>query len=169
MRHLLHGLLLAFIVLTFPALSAKEPRPVAAPAGSGKVVGVTDGDTIDVMDQGRAVRLRLYGIDCPEKSQAFGTKAKQFTADLCFGRTVRWERKDVDRYGRSVALVWVGEDLVNEKLVAAGMAWTYTRYCKPPWLRRFTDVQKIARDGKRGLWADSNPTPPWDFRKKKKK
>jgi micrococcal nuclease len=86
-------------------------------AWSGKVVGVTDGDTITVLHAGRGEKIRLYGIDCPEKGQAFGTKAKQATSTLVFGKVVEVALLDVDRYGRTVAFVWVADILVNEKLI----------------------------------------------------
>ena len=88
---------------------------------TGKVVGVIDGDTIDVMHLGKAERVRLYGVDAPEKNQAFGTKAKQFTSEQAFGKDVRVVVKDTDRYGRTVGDVFLpsGKRLSNE-LVSAG-------------------------------------------------
>ncbi len=91
---------------------------------SGKVVGITDGDTIRVMHNGRAERIRLWGIDCPESRQPFGTRARQFTSDLAFGKVVTVLVRDVDRYGRTVGEVLLpnGRSL-NHELVMAGLAW----------------------------------------------
>ena len=87
-----------------------------------------DGDTISVMLDGAAAKVRLNGIDCPESSQDFGTKAKQFTSGLAFGKDVRvaWSKKD--RYGRILGTVFVGEKNVCEALVENGMAWHYVKY-----------------------------------------
>src|SRR5712692_1532752 len=88
---------------------------------SGRVVGVTDGDTIKVMHNGKAEKIRLHGIDCPEKGQPFGTKAKQFTSEMVFGKTVTLHVTDMDRYGRTVADVVLPDGRVrNRELVAAG-------------------------------------------------
>ena len=103
--------------------------PCHALAWSGKVIGIANGDTITVLRDKKHVRIRLYGIDCPERYQAFSKKAKQFTSDMVFGKVVEVEPVDEDRYGRTVALVSVFKRLVNEELVSAGFAWVYTYYC----------------------------------------
>src|SRR5207245_4123938 len=91
---------------------------------SGRVVGISDGDTIKVLHNGRAEKIRLHGIDCPEKGQPFGTKAKQFTSEMAFGKTVTLHVTDMDRYGRTVADVILPDGRVlNRELVAAGLAW----------------------------------------------
>ena len=88
---------------------------------TGRVVGVTDGDTIKVLHNGKAEKIRLHGIDCPEKGQPFGSKAKQFTSELVFGKTVTVHVTDMDRYGRTVADVVLPDGRVlNRELVAAG-------------------------------------------------
>lgn len=131
---------------------------------TGKVLGVIDGDTIDVMHEGKAERVRLYGVDTPEKNQAFGTKAKQFTSDQVFGKDVRVVVKDTDRYGRTIGDVFLpnGKRLSNE-LVSAGMAWWYKQYAPndTKLMRRHLD----ASTKKVGLWADPLPVTPWDFRR----
>jgi len=141
----------------------------AQPAGKrfeGKVVAVLDGDTLDVLEGGRAVRVRLYGVDCPEKSQAFGQKAKQFTSGLAFGKTVKVEVHDTDRYGRAVGEVFLGERSLNRELVFAGLAWWYQRYAADD--AELERLEAEARAAKRGLWADKAPTAPWFFRAKSK-
>jgi len=136
-------------------------------AWDGKVVGVADGDTITVMHEGRGERIRFYGIDCPEKRQDFGQKAKQFTSNRTFGKTVEVTPFDVDRYGRTVGIVSIESQCVNEELVKAGLAWVYTRYCKQSFCSKWKDSEKVARKNKVGLWSLPNPIPPWTFRHKK--
>lgn len=135
--------------------------PTIALAWSGKVVAVLDGDTIEVMHDGRAERIRLQGIDCPEKNQPFGTKAKQFTSDLVFGKMVEVKPVEKDRYGRTIGWITAAGQNVNEAIVAAGFAWHYKQYSKD---QNLADAEKAARQSRLGLWTDPNPIPPWDFR-----
>jgi micrococcal nuclease len=150
---------------TLLAIVLSAPVAVGQPAAqerfSGKVVAVADGDTISVMRDGRAVRVRLEGIDCPEDGQDFGQRAKQFTSKLAFGKVADVDVRDVDRYGRLVARVYVdGEDL-SLALVQAGLAWHFTRYSSDPELAR-AEVQ--AREARVGLWSHPNTVPPWEYR-----
>ncbi len=138
-------------------------------AWSGKVVGVADGDTITVLRDKEQVRIRLYGVDCPERYQPFSKKAKQFTSEMVFGKVVEVEPVDIDRYNRLVALVTVFKRLVNEELINAGFAWVYTRYCDRPICERWKVLEYGAREARRGLWADPNPIPPWEFRRQERK
>lgn len=137
--------------------------PPFALAWQGKVVGISDGDTITVLtEEKKQVKVRLYGIDCPEKSQAFGQRAKRFSSDLAFGKIVEVNATDTDRYGRTVARVIVdGKDL-NEELLRAGYAWHYKQYSKDPDL---ADMERKARASKLGLWADPHALEPWAFRR----
>jgi endonuclease YncB( thermonuclease family) len=137
---------------------------LAAPAygWSGRVYGVTDGDTISVLQDGRAVKIRLYGIDCPEKHQAFGMRARQFTSSLAFGKEVEVRPVDRDRYGRRIAWVYVGPRCLNEELLRAGFAWHFKRYSRDSHL---AELELQARTARNGLWHDPEPTPPWEFRK----
>lgn len=131
---------------------------------SGKVVGVSDGDTISVMRKGRAAKVRLFGIDCPEKHQDFGARAKQFTSELVFDQTVQVKVKDTDRYGRLVAEVLLPDGRsLNEALLSAGLAWWYRRYA--PENKKFELLESQARRERRGLWSMKNPVPPWEFRR----
>jgi len=101
---------------------------IAFAAQTGKVVGVTDGDTIKVLLRGKAVKIRLNGIDCPERKQPFGRKARIFTSELVAGKVVKVEKVDTDRYGRMVANVYLPEGrMLNQELVRAGLAWWYRR------------------------------------------
>jgi len=131
---------------------------------SGKVVKVADGDTITVLHDGEQERIRLYGIDAPEKDQAFGQKSKEFTASLVAGREVDVQRKDTDRYGRTVALVTVNGRSLNESLVQEGYAWVYRQYCKESFCSSWLQEESTAKSGKIGMWSDSHIIPPWEFR-----
>ena len=132
---------------------------------SGRVVGIADGDTISLLLDNRAVRVRLHGIDCPERGQAFGRQARQYTSKLVFGRTVSVHVRGTDRYGRSVADVLLPDgNSLNRELVRAGLAWHYVRYSTDSTLVR---LESEARASRRGLWADARPVPPWEFRKER--
>ena len=121
---------------------------------SGRVVGVSDGDTIKVLHDGKAEKIRLYGVDCPEKGQAFGAKAKQFTSEMVFGKTVTLHVTDTDRYGRTVAdVILPGGRVLNRELVAAGLAWWYRKYSTDESLKQ---LEADARTARRGL----SPIPP---------
>ncbi len=139
--------------------------PCSAWAWSGKVVGVADGDTITVLRDKQPQKIRLYGIDCPEKRQPFGYRAKQFTSQLVFGKLVDVEPVAIDRYGRTVAFVQVESVLVNEELIKKGLGWVYVRYCKLPLCVEWQGLQLAAQAEKRGLWEDSDHVPPWEFRR----
>jgi len=137
-------------------------------AWSGEVVGITDGDTITVLRDKEQVRIRLYGIDTPERGQAFSKRAKQFTSKMVYGKVVEVKVMDTDRYGRTVALVAVNKQILNEELLKAGYAWVYYQYCHEMICHAWADYQFAAKLDKRGLWRDPDPMPPWEFRKKKR-
>ena len=152
--------ILLLLLIFIPALSL---------AWSGKVVGVADGDTIEVMHDGKGEKIRLYGIDCPEKKQDFGQRAKKYTSENVFGKVVEVEAIDTDRYGRTVGLVHLGNKYsLNEALIASGYAWVYKQYCGKPRCKEWLKVELEARNKKIGLWSIPDPTPPWEFRHKKK-
>lgn len=147
-----------FVLLLFllPSLAFAE-------SFSGKVVGVSDGDTISVMRSGRAEKVRLLGIDAPEKKQAFGNRAKQYASELAFGKIVTVNVFDRDRYGRSVGEVILPDGRsLNRELVRAGFAWWYRAYSRDKTLGA---LEAEARAQRRGLWRDPKPLPPWEFRK----
>jgi micrococcal nuclease len=143
--------------------------PCPAWAWSGKVIGVADGDTITVLRDEQPQKIRLYGIDCPEKRQPFGRRAKQYTSELVFGKVVEIEPVAMGRYGRTVAFVRVENLTVNEELIKEGLGWVYVRYCKLPLCAEWQRLELAARTQKRGLWRDSNHIPPWEFRRQKRK
>jgi len=130
---------------------------------TGSVVGIVDGDTIDVMRDGKAVRVRLWGIDTPERNQAFGTRAKQFTVDYCFQKVVTVRVNDLDRNKRLVAEVALPDgSILNHELVRTGLAWWYKKYAPRDTLLK--TLQAEAQQKKAGLWQDASPIPPWEFR-----
>jgi micrococcal nuclease len=132
----------------------------------GRVVAVKDGDTVEVMREGKAVRVRLQHVDCPEKGQPFGTAAKQFTADLCAGRMVRvLAQPKPDRFGRLIATVYTDGRCLNEELVKAGLAWHFTRYSSDV---RYAALERSARKARAGLWAEEGAVPPWEWRKERR-
>jgi micrococcal nuclease len=122
---------------------------------------VIDGDTIEVLKGGKAVKIRLNGIDCPEKNQAFGSRAKQYTSSLIFGKKVRVKEKELDRYGRTIADIYLGDVWVNQVIVENGYAWHYKRYSND---KSLDAAERNARKARLGLWSDLSPVPPWEFR-----
>ena len=128
----------------------------------GQVVGISDGDTLTVQaDDNQRVRVRLAGIDAPEHDQPYGTAATRSLAALALNRIVRVRRVAEDDYGRVVGVVVAdGRDLDAEQ-VRRGMAWVYRRYSRS---RRLYALEAEAKQARRGLWADLNPIPPWDWR-----
>jgi len=138
-------------------------RPGPPPAGwTGEVVGVADGDTLTVLRDRTPVKIRLAEIDCPERGQPFGQRAKQHAADLAFGKRVRVAEQSRDRYGRTVAEVFLEDGRsLNRELVQVGLAWQYRRYSTSPSLAA---LEGSAREARRGLWGDPQPVPPWEWR-----
>jgi endonuclease YncB( thermonuclease family) len=130
---------------------------------SGKVVGIADGDTLTVLTPSKQQhKIRLAEIDAPEKHQPFGTKSKQSLSDLCFGKDAEVSPRVKDRYQRIVARVKCAGVDVNLEQVNRGMAWVYRKYAKDHDLYVLEHGAKVE---KRGLWTDSSPTPPWQWRK----
>lgn len=133
---------------------------------TGEVVAVKDGDTIEVLLNGKAQRIRLGHIDCPEKNQPFGAKAKSYTATKCFGQTVTvLHTRQYDRNKRLIAEIILGNgDTLNRELVKAGLAWHYKKYSTDTV---YTGQEQAARAAKKGLWADHAPVAPWQWRKRR--
>ena len=132
---------------------------------AGQVVGVTDGDTLTVRKDGVvATKIRLWGIDAPEKRQAFSNSAKRHLSTLAYGKRVKVLVRDTDRYGRTVAEIILADGRnVNQEMVKAGYAWWFRHYA--PYDRVLERLEGGARNAKRGLWADPYAVPPWEFRK----
>jgi endonuclease YncB( thermonuclease family) len=151
-------LMLAMIGMLMASQSA-----VFAEEFFGRVVGVSDGDTITVLADGVPRKIRLSGIDCPEKSQAYGQQAKAFTAEHSFARDVKIIALGHDKYRRTIGEVILpdGENL-NDLLLANGYAWWYQRFSHDEARH---ELEERARQLKLGLWSDPQPAAPWDYRK----
>lgn len=143
------------------------PSLVHSQSFSGQVVGVLDGDTIEVLHNGKAQRVRLQGIDCPEKGQPYGNNAKQATSSLVFAQDVTLEIHGKDKYGRVLADVLLADGSnVNHTLVKDGWCWWYRKYAPNDAILEQLEIEAI--EAGRGLWADAEPIPPWKFRKIKR-
>lgn len=130
-----------------------------------KIIGVTDGDTLTALcAEDRQVKVRLAEIDAPEKAQPFGDRSKQSLSDLCFDREAEIAPQTTDRYGRTVARVHCEGTDANAEQLRRGMAWVYDKYVTD---RSLYALQDDARGTRRGLWADKNPIPPWEWRHRK--
>jgi len=128
---------------------------------------VSDGDTIVVKSDKDLLKVRLYGIDCPEIEQPQGEQAKGLVAALMApGSGVQLEAVDVDRFGRTVAIVTLPDgSILQERLLSEGFAWVFDRYCKRPECAGWRELESAARMGGVGIWA-GEPIPPWEWRKR---
>lgn len=156
----------AFVFLLFALLSA---NPAIAATLAGRVVGLSDGDTVTVLDERNVQhKIRLAGIDAPEKRQDYGNKSRQYLATLVFDKHVSVEWDKHDRYGRVLGKVVVNGRDANLAMVSAGLAWHYKRYEKEQSVsdrRAYAEVESQARAERRGLWQLPKPVPPWDYRR----
>lgn len=134
----------------------------------GKVIGVLDGDTIEVLDSGKVPRrVRLAGIDAPEKAQPFGQRSKQNLSGLVFGKQVEVDGSKTDKYGRTVGKVLVRGADANLAQVRAGFAWHYKEYASEQNVSDralYSIAEDSARGSRAGLWRDPKPMAPWDWR-----
>lgn len=162
MTKLLPGLCLTLLFVTYPAL---------ADTISGKVVRVADGDTITVLRGKTQYKIRLVGIDAPEKAQAYGNQSKLTLSEAIAGQTVTVDYNKKDRYGRIIGKVlYTGQDM-NLRQIQLGMAWHYKAYEREQDVEDrsiYAQAEYIAQREKLGLWADKKSIPPWEYRKTKK-
>lgn len=130
----------------------------------GKVVKVSDGDTITILTSDKTqYKIRLNDIDAPEKKQAFGNKSKDNLAKYIAGKTVKVEYKTKDKYKRILGTIYYNNIDINLQQVKDGYAWVYKKYSKN---QDYYNAEKVARENKKGLWIDKSPLEPWEFRKK---
>lgn len=130
----------------------------------GRVIGISDGDTLTILiNEQEQVKVRLAEIDAPEKAQPFGKRSKQSLSDLCYDRNAVIEKIDVDRYGRTIGKVQCDRINVNEEQIRKGMAWVYRKYLREHSLLL---LEQKAKSSRLGLWAESEPIPPWEWRKR---
>lgn len=134
----------------------------------GRVVGVADGDTVTVLDSSkRQHKIRLQGVDAPEKAQAFGQASKKHLSDLVFNREVVAECGKTDKFRRQVCVVKVNGQDANLAQVKAGMAWWYRKYANeqiPEHRAQYQVAEMGAQRQRSGLWRDADPVPPWEWR-----
>jgi len=157
-----------FVAASILALSL----PVLADTLQGRVVSIADGDTVTVLDASNTQwKIRLMGIDAPEKKMPFGQQSKENLSDMVFNKYVVVGYSKQDRYGRTVGKIIVNGTDANLEQVKAGMAWHYKQYemeQSPDERVSYAEAEEQARAGRKGLWVNAEPTPPWDWRKEQK-
>jgi endonuclease YncB( thermonuclease family) len=134
----------------------------------GKVIAISDGDTVKVLtNDHKQHKVRLAEIDTPEKGQPYGQKAKDALSLLIFGKAVRVEEVTTDRYGRLVGHIYLNDLHINKEMVRIGAAWAYRQYLKD---QSFIDIENTAKADQRGIWglSEAQRVPPWDWRRGKK-
>jgi micrococcal nuclease len=154
-------LVLLFLLLPLTSWSAEL---------EGRVVRIVDGDTLAVLDVSNTqTKIRLAGIDCPERKQPFGQRAKQALSDYAFNRQVTVEWTKLDRYKRVVGKILAGQQDVNLALVRDGMCWWYRKYSGEQSAvdrKLYEAAEAKAREQRTGLWVDPEPMAPWDWRRR---
>jgi len=156
-------MLTEFIIVLFASFLLQEPHSDKI---TGRIAKVTDGDTVTLLTQdNQQIKIRLEGIDAPERTQGYGTKATLCVRRLCEGKTVTVIKTGTDRYKRILGILYVGNLNVNEYLVRQGLAWHYKQFNKS---HRLDSLEQLARKEKLNIWSLPNPVPPWEYRKIKK-
>lgn len=150
----------------FMFLACDIKSEIKVDALSGNVVKIIDGDTFDIVLNGKQTRVRMFGIDAPERGMDYFKVAKEYLGELCMNQVIRIEVMNTDRYGRIVAKSFLpdGRELGTE-MIRAGMAWHFKRYSDDELLAQ---LETTARENRIGLWQSNNPTAPWNYRKRKK-
>ena len=151
----------ALLILVFAGLAFATPPEITEHL-TGKVVGVTDGDTVTLLVKQKTLKVRLYGIDAPETKQSFGNRSKQALAAMVFGKVITLKKTGTDKYGRTLGIIHYQDSDINAKMIEDGWAWHYKYYNDEARLER---LETKAKKSKLGLWADSKPIAPWDFRR----
>lgn len=150
-----------------------SPSLAIADTLEGKVIGVADGDTVTILDSSnRQWKIRLMGIDAPEKRMPFGQRAKENLSSLVFNKQVVVEYSKQDKYGRTVGKILVSGVDANLAQVKEGLAWHYKKYQAEQSFedrRLYAEAETTAKKAKIGLWSEPNPIPPWDWRKQQRK
>ena len=151
--------MVSYILFMFLACAAQG-------ALASKIVGIVDGDTLDAIIDGKQQRVRVAQIDAPERGQPYGKASKQALSDLAYGKecTITPVGDEVDRYGRVIGQITCQGIDVNRQMIRLGFAWAFRKYLTDQSL---IEEEAQARKSKIGLWADSSPVAPWEWRKKK--
>lgn len=133
----------------------------------GRIIKVSDGDTVTLLDNNnKQIKIRLYGIDCPEKGQDYYQVAKNYVSTAIYNKEVKVEIINTDRYKRSVGIIWPTENRnLNIELLNQGLAWHYKQFDKS---KQYAEAENIARNQKLNIWKHKNSQAPWEFRKNKK-
>lgn len=159
------GWLILVLMLTLPGRAGDKAATIARAVYPGyyKVIGIKDGDTVEILLNGVGQSVRLLHIDAPEKKQPYGMAAKGVLSDFCYGKEVALEGKvSKDRNGRLLAVLITRKNInVNASMIVSGYAWHFKKYSKDPY---YAGLEKQARKERVGLWADPNPVPPWEYR-----
>ena len=134
---------------------------------TGKVISISDGDTVIIINDYKKTKIRLAEIDTPEKNQPYVKKAKKALSDFIFNKEVEVEVVTIDRYGRTVGKIFLDNRNINREMVKAGHAWVYVKYAKDKTLFA---LEKNAKENQLGLWAlpEGERIPPWQWRKNKR-
>ena len=159
----------ALVVVAFAILTTATHAETL----TGHVVGIADGDTLTLLDASKTQhKIRLAGIDSPEKGQAFGQVCKKSLSDLAYDRAATVESNKLDRYGRVIGKVWVESQDVNLEQIRRGCGWHYKKYQNeqsPEDRLSYNSAEELAKTRRVGLWADQDPVPPWDWRHTRRK
>lgn len=154
---------LLFFVYTLVQLAATISQ---AATMTGTLDSVVDGDTITVLDRSKVVEIHLYGIEAPERTQAFGQNSRNFIGGKTSRGEIRIEPISKDQEGKIVALVFVNNANLNEQMVDQGFVWVSRQTCKESFCANWLKLEAAAKTARKGLWAEENPTPPWEFRQR---
>lgn len=149
-------LLMSLLIITFSFANTIK----------GKVIKVSDGDTITILKNNEKTKIRLYGIDAPEKAQSYGIKSLDVLNKMIFNKIVEVEVKNKDRYGRLVGVIYFNNTNINLHMIETGNAWWYKQYAKNEI--EYKKAEERAKERKVGLWNGSNFISPWEYRKNKR-
>ena len=172
MRYFFESSYSTIIVVLAVSISGVIPAKLSAETFVGSVARVSDGDTVRLLvNDSTELKIRLSGIDAPELDQAFGKESKNRLTELVDGRTIEAQCSKRDRYRRWLCKLVFNSNDINLSLVKDGYAWWYQYYKKDQTLedqQRYRVAEAIAKENKLGLWEDSSPVSPWDFRRQKR-
>jgi len=156
-----------FLFVSWLFLYSLDNFAFAASPITGTLDAVMDGDLITIISRGKEVEIRLYGVDAPEQTQPYGQSAKNFTGALASGKEIHVEPMMKDRNGRTVAIVYVDDINLNERIVSQGFGWVERQECRERFCADWLRLELHAKAAQKGLWVDENPTPPWEHRQKR--
>ncbi len=161
-----YGFVLAVALLLISA----QPR---AGTLTGRIIGITDGDTLTLLDADHIPhKIRIAGIDAPEKRQPFGEKTKTNLSALAYNRQAQADCRKIDRYRRQICVVYVNGRDVGLEQIKAGTAWWYRQYAREQTKQEriaYEHAEFLAKLHRHGLWNSKNPTPPWEWRRNRRR